>query len=137
MSEEEIKRMVKDAEANAEEDRRLHELVTARNQGESLVHSVKKSLVDFGDKVSAEEKTAIEAALKDAEAALKGEDKEVIDSSVEALMKVAHKLAEHMYADQGAEGAHEAAAGAAGASSAKPEDGNVVDAEFEEVKDKK
>jgi molecular chaperone DnaK len=135
LSEEEIQNMVKDAEANAEDDRKLHELVTAKNQGESLVHSVKKSLVDFGDKVSAEEKTSIEAALKEAEEVLKGEDKEAIDAKVEALMKVSHKLAEQMYAAQGgAEGEHQAAAGA---SSAKPEDGNVVDAEFEEVKDKK
>jgi molecular chaperone DnaK len=140
LSEEEIQRMVKDAEANAEEDRRLHELVTSRNQGESLVHSVKKSLVDFGDKVSAEEKAAIETALAETETALKGEDKAEIDAKTEALMQVAHKLAEHMYADQdAAAAAHESAgaAGAAGAAEAKPDDGNVVDAEFEEVKNKK
>ena len=137
LSEEEIQRMVKDAEANAEEDRKLHELVSAKNQGESLVHSVKKSLVDFGDKVAAEEKTAIEAALAEAEAALKGEDKEVIDAKVEALMQVSHKLAEQMYAAQGAEGTHEAAQEAPGAASAKKDEGDVVDAEFEEVKDKK
>jgi len=135
LSEEEIQNMVKDAEANAEDDRKLHELVMAKNQGESLVHSVKKSLVDFGDKVSAEEKTSIEAALKEAEEVLKGEDKEAIDAKVEALMKVSHKLAEQMYAAQGgAEGEPQAAAGA---SASKPDDGNVVDAEFEEVKDKK
>jgi len=137
LSEEEIQRMVKDAEANAEEDRKLHELVSAKNQGESLVHSVKKSLVDFGDKVAAEEKTAIEAALAEVEAALKGEDKEVIDAKVEALMQVSHKLAEQMYAAQGAEGTHEAAQEAPGAASAKKDEGDVVDAEFEEVKDKK
>jgi len=135
LSEEEIQRMVKDAEANAEEDRKLHELVTARNQGESLAHSVKKSLSDFGDKVTAEEKSTIEAALKDVEAALKGDSKEEIDAKVEVLMKASHKLAEHMYAAQNAdEGAHEPAAAHAGA---KPEEGNVVDAEFEEVKDRK
>ncbi|BEV71992.1 molecular chaperone DnaK [Paludibacterium sp. THUN1379] len=132
LSEAEIQAMVKDAEANAEEDRKLHELVTARNQGESLVHSVKKSLVDFGDKVSAEEKSAIEAAIKEAEEVLKGEDKEAIDAKVEALMKVSHKLAEQMYAAQAGEGEQPSAA-AAGAK----DEGNVVDAEFEEVKDKK
>ncbi|MBV8648480.1 molecular chaperone DnaK [Paludibacterium sp.] len=132
LSEQEIQNMIKDAEANAEEDRKLHELVTARNQGESLVHSVKKSLTDFGDKVSAEEKSAIEAAIKEVEDVLKGEDKEAIDAKVEALMKVSHKLAEQMYAAQNPEGEQQAAAGAD-----KHDDGNVVDAEFEEVKDKK
>jgi molecular chaperone DnaK len=135
LSEEEIQNMVRDAEANAEEDRKLHELVTARNQGESLVHSVKKSLTDFGDKVSAEEKSAIEAAIKEAEEALKGEDKEAIDAKVEALMKVSHKLAEQMYAAQGGDAG--AQAQAQGAEAGKQDDGNVVDAEFEEVKDKK
>jgi molecular chaperone DnaK len=133
LSEAEIQNMVRDAEANAEDDRKLHELVTARNQGESLVHSVKKSLADFGDKVGAEEKSAIEAAVKEVEDVLKGEDKEVIDAKVEALMKVSHKLAEQMYAAQGGQGEAEAAA----ADSGKKEDGDVVDAEFEEVKDKK
>lgn len=135
LSEEEIQNMVKDAEANAEEDRKLHELVVARNQGESLVHSVRKSLTDYGDKVSAEEKTAIEAALKETEEALKGEDKEAIDAKVQALMQVSHKLAEQMYAAQGGDAA--GAAADAGAQAGKAEDGNVVDAEFEEVKDKK
>lgn len=132
LSEEEIQNMVRDAEANAEEDRKLHELVTARNQGESLVHSVKKSLADFGDKVSDEEKSAIEAAIKEAEEALKGEDKEAIDAKVEALMKVSHKLAEQMYAAQAGQGEAQPQADAG-----KKDDGNVVDAEFEEVKDKK
>ena len=132
LSEEEIQNMVRDAEANAEEDRKLHELVTARNQGESLVHSVKKSLADFGDKVSDEEKSAIEAAIKEAEEALKGEDKEAIDAKVEALMKVSHKLAEQMYAAQAGQGEAQPQADAD-----KKDDGNVVDAEFEEVKDKK
>jgi molecular chaperone DnaK len=131
LSEEEIQRMVQDAEANAEDDKKFHELVQAKNQGDTLVHSVRKSLADFGDKVTAEEKTAIEAALKEAEEAVKGEDKEAIDAKVEALMKVSHKLAEQMYAQQQPEGE---AAPAGGASAGKPEDGNVVDAEFEEVK---
>jgi len=134
LSEQEIENMVKDAEVNAEEDRKLHELVSAKNQGESLVHSVKKSLVDFGDKVSAEEKATIEAAIAETEAELKGDDKAAIDAKVEALMKVSHKLAEQMYAAQAPEGEHQPAADA---EAAKPDDGNVVDAEFEEVKDKK
>ncbi|KZE31638.1 molecular chaperone DnaK [Crenobacter luteus] len=131
LSEEEIQRMVKDAEVNAEEDKKLHELVQAKNQGEALVHSVKKSLTEYGDKVSADEKTAIEAALKEAEEALKGEDKEAIDAKVEALMSASHKLAEQMYADKGAEAGAQAQPGA---SAGKPDDDNVVDAEFKEVK---
>ncbi|RQW24195.1 molecular chaperone DnaK [Rhodobacteraceae bacterium CH30] len=132
LSEDEIQRMVQDAEANAEEDQKLHELVQSRNHGETLVHSVKKSLVDYGDKVSAEEKTTIEAALKEAEEALKGEDKAAIDAKVEALMTASHKLAEMMYAQTQGD-----AQGAGAAQPADKEDGDVVDAEFEEVKDKK
>ncbi|MXR38150.1 molecular chaperone DnaK [Craterilacuibacter sinensis] len=132
LSEDEIQRMVQDAEANAEEDQKLHELVQSRNHGETLVHSVKKSLVDYGDKVSAEEKATIEAALKEAEEALKGEDKAAIDAKVEALMTASHKLAEMMYAQTQGD-----AQGAGAAQPADKEDGDVVDAEFEEVKDKK
>ncbi len=132
LSEDEIQRMVQDAEANAEEDQKLHELVQSRNHGETLVHSVKKSLVDYGDKVSAEEKATIEAALKEAEEALKGEDKAAIDAKVEALMTASHKLAEMMYAQTQGD-----AQGAGAAQPAAKEDGDVVDAEFEEVKDKK
>ncbi|WP_269530988.1 molecular chaperone DnaK [Chitinimonas sp. BJYL2] len=132
LSEEEIQRMVKDAEANAEEDKKLTELVGARNQLEGLIHSVKKSLGEFGDKISAEEKTGIETALKEAEEVVKSDDKAVIDAKSEALMKASHSLAEKMYAaQQGAAGAEGAPAGA------KAEDANVVDAEFTEVKDDK
>ncbi|MDC7715536.1 molecular chaperone DnaK [Vogesella sp. LYT5W] len=129
LSEDEIQQMVRDAELNAEEDKKLHELVQARNQGEGLIHSVKKSLTEHGDKISAEEKTAIEAALKEAEEVVKGDDKEAIDAKIEVLMKASHKLAEQMYAEQGAEGAANTEADAG-----KQDDGNVVDAEFEEVK---
>ena len=129
LSEDEIQNMVRDAELNAEEDKKLSELVQARNQGEGLIHSVKKSLVEFGDKISAEEKTAIEAALKDAEDVIKGDDKAAIDAKIEELMKASHKLAEQMYAEKGAEGA-----GNTEADAGKKDDGNVVDAEFEEVK---
>lgn len=134
LSEAEIQQMVKDAEANAEEDKKLLELVGARNQLESLIHSVKKSLTEFGDKIAADEKATIESALKDAEGVVKSEDKADIEAKSEALMTASHKLAEKMYA---AQGAAEAAAGAGAAPGAGKEDGNVVDAEFEEVKEKK
>ncbi|WP_147695666.1 molecular chaperone DnaK [Vogesella mureinivorans] len=129
LSEDEIQQMVRDAELNAEEDKKLSELVQARNQGEGLIHSVKKSLTEYGDKISADEKSAIEAALKEAEEVIGGDDKEAIDAKVEALMTASHKLAEHMYADKGAEGAT-----AQPQADGKKDDGNVVDAEFEEVK---
>ena len=129
LSEDEIQQMVRDAELNAEEDKKLSELVQARNQGEGLIHSVKKSLTEYGDKISADEKVAIEAALKEAEEVIGGDDKEAIDAKVQALMTASHKLAEHMYADKGAEGAT-----AQPQADGKKDDGNVVDAEFEEVK---
>jgi molecular chaperone DnaK len=133
LSEEEIQRMVKDAEANAEEDKKLHELVTARNQAEGLIHSVKKSLSEHGDKIDAAEKAKIEDAVKAAEDVVKGEDKAVIEAKTEELAKASQKLGEIMYAQ--AQQA-EAGQGAADAGQAKDE-GDVVDAEFEEVKDKK
>ncbi|MGL6072280.1 molecular chaperone DnaK [Craterilacuibacter sp.] len=133
LSEDEINRMVQDAEANAEEDKKLHELVQARNHADTMVHSVKKSLADYGDKVSAEEKAAIESALKDAEEALKGDDKAEIEAKTEALMTASHKLAEMMYAQNQGDAQGAAQPEAAG----KKDEGDVVDAEFEEVKDKK
>jgi len=138
LNEDEIKRMVQDAEAHAEEDKKAMELVTARNQCDALVHSVKKSLTEYGDKLGADEKAKIEAALKEAEAALKSDDKAQIDAKSQALSTAAHKLAEQMYAQEQAK--QQAAGGGAKADAdagAKKEDGNVVDAEFEEVKDKK
>lgn len=142
LSEDEIKRMVQDAEAHAEEDKKAMELVTARNQCDALVHSVKKSLTEYGDKLGADDKAKIEAALKEAEAALKSDDKAQIDAKSQALSTAAHKLAEQMYAQeqakqQAAGGDAKAGAGASADAGAKKEDGNVVDAEFEEVKDKK
>jgi molecular chaperone DnaK len=131
LKEEEIQRMVKDAELNADEDRKVRELVDARNQCDSLIHSVKKSLAEHGDKVSAEEKSAIESALKNAEEALKGGDKDAIESKSKSLAEAAHKLAEKMYAQQ------QPQQGEQPESAAKPDDGEVVDAEFEEVKDNK
>ncbi|PXX81926.1 molecular chaperone DnaK [Rivihabitans pingtungensis] len=138
LSEAEIQRMVQDAELNAEEDKKLHELVQARNQADTLIHSVKKSLEEYGDKIGADEKAKIEEAVKDAEAAIKTDDKADIEAKMEALGKASQKLGEIMYAQAQAEGQPASdGAQAAGGSAGKKEDGNVVDAEFEEVKDKK
>ncbi len=135
LSEDEIQRMVKDAEANAEEDKKLHELVQARNQLEGLIHQVKKSLTDFGDKIGADEKATIESALKEAEEVVKSDDKDVIDAKSEALMKASHSLAEKMYAAQ--QGAQAGAAPGGAEAAGKRDDGDVVDAEYTEVKDNK
>ena len=135
LSEEEIERMVKDAEANAEEDRKLHELVQSRNHAEALIHSVKKSLEEHGDKLGADEKAKIEDALKAAEEAVKGEDKEDIDAKAEALGTASQKLGEIVYAQAQAEAGGDAGAQANESSAAKDDD--VVDADFEEVKDDK
>jgi len=137
LTEDEIQKMVKDAELNAAEDAKKVELVQARNQADGMIHSVRKSLGEFGDKLDAGEKEKIEAALKDAEEAIKGEDKATIDAKTEALMTVSQKLGEKMYAEQAAAAA--AAGGSAGteAPGAAPKaaaDDNVVDAEFKEVK---
>ena len=142
LKEDEIQRMVKDAEAHAEEDRKTLELVTARNQGEAMVHSVTKSLKEHGDKLSADEKAKIEAAMKSAEQALKGDDKEAIEKQTQALTEAAQKLAEKIYADNQAQSAPGGAApgadsGTGSGAGQKKDDGNVVDAEFEEVKDNK
>jgi len=143
LTEEEIKRMVKDAEEHAEEDRKSLELVNARNQLEALVHTVKKSLKDYGDKLEAGEKDKIEAALKDAEAVFKSDNKADIDAKTQALAQASQKLGEKVYADaqaqqQGAGAASEKDAGGGRASGeAKKDDSNVVDAEYTEVKDKK
>jgi molecular chaperone DnaK len=139
LNEAEIQRMVKDAEAHAEEDRKQLELVNARNQLEALTHSVKKSLKDYGDKLEAGEKEKIETALKEAEGALKSENKADIDAKSQALAQAAQKLGEKMYADQQAQaqGGPQSSQQAGGAEQAKKDDANVVDAEFTEVKDKK
>jgi molecular chaperone DnaK len=136
LNEAEIQRMVKDAEAHSAEDKRQLETVTARNQLDSLVHSVGKSLKEYGEKLGADEKSKIEAALKDAEGAMKSDDKAQIDAKAQALAQAAQKLGEKMYADaQKAQGS--AQAGEEAKASSKPDEGNVVDAEFTEVKDKK
>ncbi|MCD4484386.1 molecular chaperone DnaK [Chromobacterium vaccinii] len=132
LSEAEIERMVQDAEANAEEDKKLHELVTARNHAEGLIHSIKKSLSEHGDKIGGDEKAKIEDAIKAAEEVVKGDDKEAIEAKAEELAKASQKLGEIMYAQAAqAEGGAEGAQAAAGD---KKDEGNVVDAEFEEVK---
>jgi molecular chaperone DnaK len=144
LNEAEIAQMVKDAELNAAEDKKKLELVQARNAADAMAHSVKKSLSEHGDKIDAAEKEKIEAALKDVEEALKGEDKADIEAKTETLMAASQKLGEKVYAD--AQAAQAAAAGAesagpgaeaAQAGSGKPAADDVVDAEFTEVKDKK
>jgi molecular chaperone DnaK len=141
LNEAEIQRMVKDAEAHAEEDRKALELVNARNQLEAIVHTVKKSVAEHGDKVEAGEKEKIEAALKDAEGVLKSDNKADIEAKTQALAQASQKLGEKMYAaeqakQQAAQGQESAPQGQAG-EAGKKDDGNVVDAEFTEVKDKK
>ena len=142
LTEAEIQQMVKDAELNAADDKRKLELVQSRNQAEASVHSVKKSLAEFGDKLDAAEKEKIEAAIKDAEEALKGEDKAAIDEKNTALMTASQKLGEQMYADMQAKQGGEQAAGGMGGGAQAPEsegasragDDDVVDAEVKEVK---
>ncbi len=144
LSEDEIKAMVKDAEMNAGEDKKRVELVTARNQGEALVHQTQKSLTEYGDKLEAGEKEKIESVLKDLQATLAGEDKDAIEAKSNELMTASQKMGEKMYAEmqaaQAAAGAatgagpEGAAAGAAGAGGGKAKDDDVVDADFKEVK---
>ncbi|MDH2918363.1 MAG: molecular chaperone DnaK [Sideroxydans sp.] len=136
LSEEEIQRMVADAEANAEDDRKAIELVTARNQLDSLIHSTHKSLKEYGDHLTADEKTAVEAALKEAEEVVNTDDKAAIEAKAEALATAAQKLGEKMYAAEQAK-AQGADAGAAPHTDAPKHDDNVVDADFTEVKDTK
>jgi molecular chaperone DnaK len=137
LSEDEIKKMVKDAEAHAEEDRKFNELITARNQAEGMIHAIEKSLKDLAGQVQDDEKAAIESAVKDLREALKGEDKDAITARTEALTAASAKLMERVYAKKGAEGGDgpqpPGAEGTAGGG--KKED--VVDAEFTEVKDGK
>ena len=140
LSDDEIDRMVKDAEAHAEDDRRFHELVAARNQADSMIHATRKSMESIGDdKLEAGEKDRIESAIKDLEEAMKGEDKDRIESATKALGDASAKMAERMYAQQGggdAGAGPQPGAGAGGGTSGKADD-DVVDAEFEEVKDDK
>jgi molecular chaperone DnaK len=134
LSEEEIKRMEEDAAAHADEDKALRELVDARNAADGMIHSVKKSLTEHGDKLEADEKANIEAAIKDVEDVLKEGDKDTIEAKTNALMEASQKLGEKVYAEQQAQ--------QAGGAEAQPQaektvDAEVVDAEFEEVKSDK
>lgn len=139
LTEDEIQKMVRDAEVNAAEDAKKVELVSARNQGDAMVHSVRKSLGEHGDKLEASEKEAIETALKDVEEAIKGDDKAVIEAKTETLMTASQKLGEKVYADQQAAQAAAGAAAGGAQPQAEPQaahaaDDNVVDADFKEVK---
>jgi len=131
LSEEEIEQMVRDAEANAEEDRKFEELATARNQGDQLVHATRKMLTEAGDKASDDDKAAIEKALGELEVAIKGDDKAEIEAKIAAVSQASTPVAQKMYAEQG-----QAGEGQPAGEQAKPGD-DVVDAEFEEVKDNK
>jgi len=150
LSDEEIQRMVKDAEANAAEDKRLHELVSARNQADNMIHTITKSLKDLGDKVNVADKEGIEKAIEDLKQVMHGDNKAEIEAKTNTLLELSGKIAQQAYgaagvnpADMGGmgagftEAAEAAAAAAAYHQQSKPQDSNVVDAEFEEVKDKR
>jgi molecular chaperone DnaK len=145
LNEDEIKRMVRDAEAHAEEDKKFRELVDVRNKADGLVHSVEKTLKDLGDKVDAGERARVESALSDVRTAMKSDDKGVIEKKTEALAQAAQTIAQKAYADAGAAGGAQGqgapgagpSAGASAGSGKAPGGEDVVDAEFEEVKDKK
>jgi molecular chaperone DnaK len=134
LSEEEIEKMVSDAEANAEADKKFEALITARNSCEGLVHAAKKTLEEAGEHATADEKSAIEAAITEAEEALKGDDKDAIDAAANKLTEATGPVAQKMYAAQ-AEGAQGGAEAAADSGDAGADD--AVDAEFEEVSDDK
>jgi molecular chaperone DnaK len=127
--------MVADAEAHADEDKKAMELVTSRNQLDALIHSTNKSMKEYGEQLSADEKAAIETAVKAAEEVVKGDDKDAIDAKSEALATAAQKLGEKMYAAEAAKA--QATQGGAEHAEQPKHDDNVVDAEFTEVKDKK
>ena len=133
LSDEEIEKMVSDAEANAEADKKFEEMVQVRNTADGLIHATRKTLEEAGDKATDDEKSAIEAAIADLEEALKGDDKDNIEAKTNALTEASSSLAQKLYAEQAAQA--EAAGGAEQADSSAQDD-DVVDAEFEEVKDK-
>ena len=138
LSDEEIDKMVSDAEAHAAEDKRFEELATARNQADGMIHATQKTLAEAGDKVSPEEKAQIESAISELQDALKSDDKEKIDSATQKLSEASSNMAQKMYAEQAGDAAGQAEpqAGGKSGSDKKPDD-EVVDAEFEEVKDEK
>jgi molecular chaperone DnaK len=138
LTEDEIQKMVRDAEANKAEDHRRFELAQARNQADASVHQIRKALAEHGATLDAAEKEKIEAAVKDVEEALKGDDKEAIEAKTAAMMTASQKLGEKMYASMqgGAAGASPEAGGPGqgGGGEAKPKDDDVVDADYKEVK---
>jgi molecular chaperone DnaK len=135
LSDEEVDRMVKDAEAHADEDRKITELVTARNSAEGMINGTEKSVEELGDKIDAAEKEAIDTAIKALQEAIKGDDKDDIEAKTTALTELSGKLAEKVYAEQAAAGADvEGAASAATGGDAPKADDDALDAEFEEVK---
>ena len=137
LSEEEVQRMMQDAEQHAEEDKKAHALAEARNQCDALVHMAKKSLSEHGAELSGEEKSALETAIKEAEETARGNDIDAIKAKSEALGQAAQKLGEKMYAKQQAAGASQQdAAGDSSGGASHQDDGDVVDAEYTEVKDK-
>jgi len=137
LTEDDIKRMVRDAEANAEEDRKFRELVETRNKADGMVHSVEKALEDLGDKVSAADRAKVESALSDLKGVIKGDDKDKIEKKLEALSQASSAIAAQAYAQAGGEGGEgEPGASGAGSGGAGGRDDTVLDAEFEEVKDK-
>jgi len=137
LTDDEIKRMVRDAEAHAEEDRKFRELADTRNRADALVHATEKALKDLGDKVSGEERAKVESALGDLRGVLKGDDKDVIETKARALAEASAAIAQQAYAGQ-QPGGGEPGGSAGGAAGAPGGSGNeeVLDAEFEEVKDK-
>jgi molecular chaperone DnaK len=139
LSEDEIKRMVKDAESHAEDDRKFRELVESRNKADALIHSTEKALKEMGDKVPANDRASIESAMSDLKRVVTGDDKDVIETKAQALAQASQSLAQQAYAQAGA-GAEAAGAAGAGQAGGGAQDGgqdDVLDAEFEEVKDKK
>ena len=137
LTEDEIKRMVRDAEAHAEEDRRFRELVETRNKADGMLHSVEKAMQDLGDKVSGEERAKVESALSDLRSVLKGDDKDKIEKKLEALAQASSAIAARAYAQgEGGSGEGGEAGGAGPAGAGAGRDDTVLDAEFEEVKDK-
>lgn len=137
LSEEEIKNMVKDAEAHAEEDRKFHELVQVRNQADGLIHATTKAMADAGDAITPEEKTQLESAINALKEAMKGNDKEAIEARTKDLTDASGKMAERLYAKKGQEGQAGEAPGSEAPKADEAGKSDVVDAEFEEVKDKK
>jgi molecular chaperone DnaK len=134
LSDEDVEKMVKDAEAHAEEDKKARELVDARNQADNMIHGTEKSLSELGDAVDAAEKTKVEGLIKDLQEATKGDDKEAIDAKSQALMEASGNLAQQAAQAQAGAAAPD---GGDAADAKKADDDDVVDAEFEEVNDKK